>query len=168
MNNHMFLPLAMDSSKTIIEQLYPQVYLYAYPGKFAVLDLDQKSVWYVLTFEQKNILSESCISGIFVWRNKSVTRTDGLAKRIFFKNLLPIADYAVTQEQPSGYGKAFWELRIAEAFGQGLPVYLWNLEDTSKRQIEAYDEFLDLGNAWWSKAPHQSHLKIAIRSATSE
>lgn len=162
LNLEMYAKLAQDKRKKLIDVLAPDVNLYAFPDKFAALNEDEKNILYLVQFKIANFFGHKSVSQIQVWRNKGVPLTEGIAKKIFFDFLFPLADCVVTDRQQTIYGRAFWELRIAEALAKNFPVYLCDQNTGEKKRVADYDEFLELGDSWWGDEHKYQAKKIAI------
>lgn len=162
MNRDMFFSLSMDKAKRLIEVLAPEIHLYACDDKLVVLDLAQKTVLYLLEFKSDVQDDLKVISGVRVWRNKSSKFTYGLASKLFFDFLFPLADKVVIDGYDHSYGKSFWELRIAEAMTRGLPVVVYGASEGVGRRLKNYDEFYDLGNSWWGVGGRPQVVRLAI------
>ena len=92
MNDLMFGPLSADPTKRLIEVLAPGINLYAYDDKFAVLNMTQATVLYLVEFKCSVKDDLRTISNIRLWRNKSQSFTNNLGSKLFFDFMLPLTD----------------------------------------------------------------------------
>lgn len=162
MNESMYFKLSKDKRKKPLEEIESGVTLYSLPDKYAVLDEKHQRILYLIQFKVARVFGKKGITQVQVWRDKTASSTEGLAKKIFFNYLFPTADCIVTDRQQTSYGRAFWELRIYEAFGKGLPVYLLDQNQTTKKRLSSVEEFDDLADSWWGDHPKFQGRKIAI------
>lgn len=162
MNLEMYSKLAGDKRKKRVDSLTQDIHLYSFPDKFAVLDEENKEVLYLVQFKISVFFGHKSISQIQVWRNKGIPLTEGLAKKIFFDFLFPMAECIVTDRQQTSYGRSFWELRIAEAMSRKFPVYLCDQNTNTKKKLGSYNEFNDLADSWWGDDPKYQARKIAV------
>lgn len=162
MNIKMYAGLASDKRKKEIEKLGDEVYLYSLPDKYVALDLANQKIVYLVQYTKKKIFGKNGITQVQVWRDRTVSITEGLAKKIFFGYLFPQADCIVTDRQQTQYGRAFWESRIYESFGKGLPIYLLDQNAKAQTYLASSYDFDDLANTWWGDVPKYQGRKIAI------
>jgi len=162
MNETMYVKLEKDKRKKLIERLAANVNLYSFPDKYALLDEDKCKLLYLVQFKFAKFFGKKGITQIQVWRDKTSPLTKGIAEKIFFDHLFPMADCVVTDKQQTSYGRAFWELRIYEAFGKGLPIYLLDQNEHTKKLLATSEEFDQLSNTWWGDDPKYQARKIAI------
>jgi hypothetical protein len=162
MNEKMYGILFKDKRNKIIETLADDIHLYSYPDKYAVLDLKNSRVVYLVQYVKKRLFGKMGITQVQVWRNKLVGLTKGLAERLFFTYLLPMADCVVTDRHQTIYGRSFWELRIVEAFERGLPVYLLDQNEHTQALLASVEDFDRLADTWWGDDPKFQGRKIAI------
>ena len=162
MNDKMYDRMAGDKRKVLIETLAPATFLYRLPDKLVVLDESNRRLLYLVQFGFSLVFSKKGVTQTKVWRDKSSPLTKGLAERIFFHYLFPMADCIVTDKQQTSYGRAFWELRIYEAFAKSLPVYLLDHNPGTKQLLASSLEFDQLLDTWWGDEPKFQRRTIAI------
>lgn len=162
MNEKMYGKIFKDKRKKLVEKLSDDIVLYALPDKFVAIDLKKERLLYLVQYVKKRIFGKEGITQIQVWRDKTAPETKGLAEKIFFELLFPMADCIVTDRQQTSYGRAFWELRIYEAFGKGLPVYLLDQNEHTQKRLSTSEEFDQLGDTWWGEHKKYQGRKIAI------
>ncbi len=162
MNAAMYSQIAKDTRKKKIATLDDGIYLYELPDKFVALNTHKHKVVYLVQYSKKVIFGKQGITQVKVWRDKASSVTDGLAKKIFFTHLFPLADCIVSDRQQTSYGRAFWELRIYEAFSRGHHVYLLDQNKQTQTLLQTTDDFDDLADTWWGDTLQYQGRKIAI------
>jgi hypothetical protein len=154
-NARTYRDLAQDSRKRLIRAVADQVNLYSLPTKYFVLDERNSKLLYLAEVKREVFRGESTIRQLQVWRD-SAPVTKGISEEVFFSHLAPSADLVISDDQQSPAGKRFWQLRVAEAYAQGLPVFLIDLTAGTKTHVATADDLNAL-------APNSKRLAIGKR-----
>jgi len=140
-NNNQYVKLARDTRKQLLKTIAPWIKLYSLPTKYFVLDEQNAELLYLVELKTEFIKSYTAISQLKVWRNRVRIETQGLASEIFFAHILPSADLVISDGEHTADGRAFWQLRVAAAFAQGLNVYLCDLNHKTFLKLDTVEDF---------------------------
>jgi hypothetical protein len=103
-----------------------------------MLHHDRHEMLFFLKFQEHTVNGKRCVTQLEVWRERAALATKDVTSEVFWNYLLSEHDAIISDEDHTEAGKAFWELRVAEAFSKGLNVSFLNM--SSKQALPAHDE----------------------------
>jgi hypothetical protein len=164
-----------DHNKEVVDKIddsYITLYRLRKPRRYALIDhsnTNRPRLLYIMYYVEKyhNFIGHKFATQIAVWRNSAALASEGVAKRIFFDELLREFNVVATDACQTPDGARFWDIRIAEALSKKLFVYYVNLlPERTFIQITSEVEYEDLKNdheIWGNEQKHKQR-KIIISS----
>lgn len=100
-----------------------------------------------------------------VWRDRTTPATNGLPSKIFWDVWLTEYHYIATDTMQTSDGRAFWNLRVEDAFNKGLSIYLFDRSSDTKKleKILDFADFIKMtndGKIWGSTIDYQKRRLI--------
>jgi hypothetical protein len=135
---------------------------------YAIDDEAERIAYYVrYEIQKSSFVDEPWITQVLVWKSTlSSPKTEGLAKNIFFKYILPVEGTAVSDGEQTADGERFWKYRISDAFANPkYKVYLVDFNHEKVTKFKSKKEFEALLNTkhdpWGDTAWHKG-IRLAI------
>lgn len=177
-NTQYALSLLKERNKTIVGKYGNGfVSMYEFPRMFVLINHEDEyhpKVEYIVKFELKysNFLKRQTVQQIVVWRKMLSNFTNGLAKTIFFNELIQKYKTIVTDAYQTSDGKRFWGNRIVEALKDNLYVYYVNTlkPRTIKRiyNINEIDKLMNDNKIWGDSSKYQAQRLVICSDELEE
>lgn len=135
-----------EHKKTPIEKI-GEFTLWEFERQYALIRDSDKYVAYYMKFRFDNVrlLRRQCVRQVVVWRTNKVD-TDGIAKRIFLKHLIPSYQNIITDAEQTPDGRRFWQDRIRNTLNDKA-AYVYYIDIQHPREvteIKSMDEYDDI------------------------
>jgi hypothetical protein len=161
-NSKYFRTLFNHSKKLQIDCLGPDIYLYQLPTKYFLADIKNNHLLYVVELKNDVYKKQSTIQQIRVWADLNSTFTKNLSEKIFWQFVAPRADLIISDSHQTKAGKAFWQRRIAEAFRDGYPVYLIDMNASTQVRYIDHTSFIADVDGYYGNLPKFEAKRVAI------
>jgi hypothetical protein len=132
------------------------------PTKYFLADIKNKHLLYVVELKKDVYKGQSTIQQIKVWADLNSIFTKNLSEKIFWEFIAPKADLIISDSEQTKAGKAFWQRRIAEAFRDGYPVYLIDMNASSQVEYKDHTSFIADVDGYYGNLPKFEPKRIAI------
>lgn len=178
-NRRLAYDMKMNGEK--LEDIVGVGVLYKNGSKIALVVQDEGVPTHLIYFVQwkevfHNFVGHIASSQIAVWADSVDPRSTGIAKKIFWEQLLPIHGVLITDALQTPDGQRFWRNRLSEAFENKLNVYFLNLIPAKNLHTRELIKIADLKDftklaatkEFWGKEELHRARKIIISSVEIE
>lgn len=141
--------LLMDRKKAALEKI-GEYTLWEFSRQYALIRDSDNYVAYYMKFKFDNIrlLRRQCVRQVVVWRSVGLSVTEGLAKRIFLKYLIPNYQNVITDAEQTPDGRRFWQDRIGNIIEDKLAhIYYIDIEHPREvTEIFSMSDYFEMVN----------------------
>lgn len=166
-NVAMFSKLMKKQNKKLLETINEKYELYMSDRHIWAITLDENAenrLLYFVNFEFDRVNSLKIVSQLKLWRGSTDSEflRVGMAGRVFFQYIMPLADGIASDNMQTSPGQKFWEDRVGEAFQKGYNVYIADESRKTFTKLLNFQEFnSNIHNIWGDKSSFK-YVRLVI------